>query len=329
MKNTPRFDVTVVGELNLDLILYGLPEELEPERELLADRLTLTLGSSSAIFAHNLSVLGSRVGFISRTGDDPLGENSLQWLAEGGVDVSQVRKVAGPVSTGLSVILQHMGHRNILTYPGTMSEMCFEDLDLEYLASGRHFHLSSFFLHRALLPRIVELFATLKEAGLTVSLDVNDDPSDQWDSGLWHVLPYVDVFLLNAREACKVAGLDDLQAAVAKLAAIVPVVAVKLGGEGALAQKGEQRFTSPPFQVEFVDPVGAGDSFDAGFIYQYVRRADLQTCLDYANLAGAFSTTRSGGTEAFRDRQGARCFFDAHWPRGEREAARNPTTARR
>src|SRR6516165_2860376 len=181
MKNTPRFDVTVVGELNLDLILYGLPEELEPEHELLADRLTLTLGSSSAIFAHNLSVLGSRVGFISRTGDDPLGQNSLQWLAEGGVDVSRVRKVAGPVSTGLTVILQYAGHRNILTYPGTMFEMCFEDLDLEYLISARHFHLSSFFLHRSLHSRAIELFATLKKAGLTVSLDVNDDPTDQWD----------------------------------------------------------------------------------------------------------------------------------------------------
>jgi sugar/nucleoside kinase (ribokinase family) len=316
----PQFDVTVVGELNLDLILYGLPEELTPERELLADRLTLTLGSSSAIFAHNLSVLGSRVGFISRTGNDPLGENSLQWLAEGGVDVSRVRKVAGPVSTGLTVILQHAAHRNILTYPGTMFEMCFEDLDLKYLASARHFHLSSFFLHRALLPRAIELFATLKDAGLTISLDVNDDPSDQWDSGLWAVLPYVDVFLLNAREARKVTGLDDLEAAVAKLAATVPVVAVKLGGEGALAQMGQQRFTSPPFLVELVDPVGAGDSFDAGFIHQYVRGADLQTCLDYGNLAGAFSITHPGGTEAFRDRRGVQRFFDEHWPPHEREA---------
>jgi sugar/nucleoside kinase (ribokinase family) len=320
MENLRQFDVTVVGELNLDLILYGLPEELTPERELLADRLTLTLGSSSAIFAHNLSVLGSRVGFISRTGDDPLGQNSLQWLAEGGVDVSRVRKVAGPVSTGLTVILQHAGHRNILTYPGTMFEMCFEDLDLEYLASARHFHLSSFFLHRALLPRTVELFGTMKEAGLTISLDLNDDPSDQWDSGLWRVLPYVDVFLPNAREACKVTGLDHLEDAVAKLAATVPVVAVKLGGEGALAQKGQERFTSPPFEVDFVDPVGAGDSFDAGFIHQYVRGAGLQTCLDYGNLAGAFSTTRSGGTEAFRDRQHVARFFEAHWSHSKSEA---------
>ena len=315
MESVRRFDVTVAGELNLDLILYGLPEELTPEREMLADRLTLTLGSSSAIFAHNLAVLGGRVGFISRIGTDPLGEISLERLAAGGVDVSRVRKFSGPTSTGLTVILAHAGHRNILTYPGTMFEMRFEDLDLDYLASARHFHLSSFFLHRALLPRIVELLTILRKAGLSISLDINDDPADHWDSGFWDVLPLVDVFLPNAREACKVTGAADLEAAVHKLAETVPVVAVKLGADGALALKGGHRFTSPPVQAEFVDPVGAGDSFDAGFIYQYVRGADLQTCLDYGSLAGAFSTTRSGGTEAFRDHEHFRLFFDSRWPR--------------
>ena len=96
----PNLDVTVVGELNLDLILYGLPEQLVPEREALANRLALTLGSSSAIFAHNLAVMGSRVGFTSRIGDDPLGRISLERLAEGSVDVSKVRTVSGPTTTG-------------------------------------------------------------------------------------------------------------------------------------------------------------------------------------------------------------------------------------
>ncbi len=313
MGNAPTFEVTVAGELNLDLILYGLPEELAPDRELLADRLCLTLGSSSAIFAHNLSVLGRRVGFASRIGDDPFGEISMRRLAESGVDVSAVRQVSGSTSTGLTVILTHTGHRNILTYPGTMFEMRFEDLDLDFLRSARHFHLSSFFLHRALLPRVTELFTILRRAGLSISLDTNDDPADQWGSALWEVLPLVDVFLPNAREACKVTGSDDLDAAVNKLAAAVPVVVVKLGAEGAFAQKGQQRFTSSALQVECVDPVGAGDSFDAGFICQFVRGADLQTCLDYGNLAGAFSTTRSGGTEAFRDREHFKNFFAKHF----------------
>lgn len=305
----PDFDVTVVGELNLDLILYGLPEKLEPERELLADRLALTLGSSSAIFAHNLAVMGSRVGFISRIGDDPLGRIALERLAEGGVDVSRVRRVSGPTTTGLTVILPRARFRNILTYPGTMFEMCFEDLALDYLASAKHFHLSSFFLHRALRPRIGELFRKMKEAGLTTSLDTNDDPEDRWGDDLLDVLRYVDVFLPNDREAKKIARTDNLQEAVERLAKRVPVLAVKLGPEGAMARRGKEEARRGPALVEAVDPVGAGDSFDAGFLHQYVHGADLDSCLAYGNRAGAFSTTRPGGTEAFRDQQHFRKFF--------------------
>src|SRR5262249_7014466 len=166
----PRFDVTIAGELNLDLILYGLPEQLEPERELLADRMMLTLGASSAIVAHNLSALGANVGFQSRIGDDQLGQIALDRLKQSGVDVSRVRQVPGSSTTGLTVILHHAEWRNILTYSGTIAELRWEDLDFNYLADARHFHLSSFYLQRALRPRISELFQKLKSAGLTISL---------------------------------------------------------------------------------------------------------------------------------------------------------------
>jgi sugar/nucleoside kinase (ribokinase family) len=297
----PRFDVTIAGELNLDLILYGLPDELPPERELLADRMMLTLGGSSSIVAHNLAALGSRVGFQSRIGDDQLGEIALRRLQEGGVDVSRVRRIPGAVKSGLTVILQRQAERNILTYPGTIAELCWDDLDFDYLADSRHFHLSSYYLQRALRPRVGELFQRLKAAGLTISLDTNDDPDDQWQGGLHEVLRYVDVFLPNEREARKAAGTDDLEHAIRKLSEIVPLVVVKLGPQGALAQRGKDRFLSPAQNIVSVDPVGAGDSFDAGFLHQYWRGADLPTCLASGNMAGALSTTRPGGTEAFRD----------------------------
>jgi sugar/nucleoside kinase (ribokinase family) len=297
----PRFDVTIAGELNLDLIMYGLPEQLLPERELLADRMMLTLGSSSAIVAHNLSALGSRVGFQSRIGDDPLGRISLERLQQGGVDVARVRTVPGAITTGLTVILHHEAWRNILTYAGTIAELTWDDLDLEYLADSRHFHLSSYYLQRSLRPRVAELFQYMKSKGLTISLDTNDDPDDQWEGGLQDVLRYVDVFLPNEREACKAAGTDDLEAAIRKLSEWVPLVVVKLGPKGSMAQRGNERFTSASTEVVPVDTVGAGDSFDAGFLHEFVRGADLVKCLASGNRAGALSTTRPGGTEAFRD----------------------------
>jgi sugar/nucleoside kinase (ribokinase family) len=298
----PRFDVTIAGELNLDLILYGLPEQLPPERELLADRMALTLGSSSAIVAHNLAALGSSVGFQSRIGDDELGQIALDRLRHAGVDVSHVRVVPGTAKTGLTVILPRTGWRNILTYSGTISEFCWDDLDLDYLADSRHFHLSSYYLQSGLRPRVDELLQRLKQSGLTISLDTNDDPADTWQGGLLDVLRHVDILLPNEREATKIAGTEDLETAIEKLAKLVPLLVVKLGRQGALAQRGNERFISSAFQVDAIDPVGAGDSFDAGFLHQYLRGSnDLPACLSAGNLAGALSTTRSGGTEAFRD----------------------------
>jgi sugar/nucleoside kinase (ribokinase family) len=310
----PRFDVTIAGELNLDLILYGLPEELPSERELLADNLMLTLGSSSAIVAHNLAALGVKVGFASCVGDDPLGHIAVERLRNVGVDVSKVR-MSGTTKTGLTVILQHPNGRKILTYPGSIFALTFDDLDLSYLADARHFHLSSFYLQRGLRARVPELLQKLKSAGLTVSLDPNDDPEDRWAGELKEALRYVDVLLPNAREAQQIAGTNDLQSAIDTLAQMVPVVAAKRGAEGAIARKGDQPFVSPAVQVTAMDAVGAGDSFDAGFISQYILGADLAACLEYGNLAGAFSTTRPGGTEAFGDRLYQQEFFRAHFQR--------------
>ncbi len=304
------FDITIAGELNLDLILYGLPEILPPERELLATGMMLTLGSSSAIVAHNLATLGNRVGFQSRIGDDQFGQIALDRLRQAGVDVSRVRKV--PSQTGLTVILPRLTWRNILTYSGTIAELCWHDLDLDYLAGSRHFHFSSFYLQRDLRPRVKELFQYLKQEGLTISLDTNDDPEDAWGGGLQDVLPHVDVFLPNEREAKKAAQAENLEQAIEKLSAVVPLVVVKLGRDGALAQKGRERFTVPAQRVEAVDPVGAGDSFDAGFLTQFIRGADIPACLTAGNITGALSTTRPGGTEAFRDPAHREAFLRSH-----------------
>jgi len=308
----PRFDITVAGELNLDLILYGLPDELPPEREFLVDQMMLTPGGSSAIVAHNLAALGSQVGFIARIGDDQFGQIALDHLATGGVDVSKLRRMTGSTKTGLTVILQRDSWRNMVTYAGATLELNFAYLDLDYLASSRHFHLSSFYLQRGLQSHVAKLFRRLKASGLTISLDTNDDPEDRWEGGIREALRYVDVFLPNEREARRIAGADDLEIAIAQLAAIVPVVVVKLGAQGAMAQRGPERFVSPAVGVNVVDAVGAGDSFDAGFLHQYVRGADLSACLASGNLAGALSTARPGGTEAFRDGDHRERFFREH-----------------
>jgi sugar/nucleoside kinase (ribokinase family) len=295
----PRFDVTLAGELNLDLILYGLPDELPPETELLASDMMLTLGGSSAIVAHNLAALDSKVGFISKIGIDNFGEIALARLAESGVDVSRVRRDQ-QLKTGLTVVLQRAKWRNMVTYAGTITEVGFEDLDLDYLCDSKHFHLSSYYLQRRLQPRMIELFRKLKAAGMTISLDTNDDPDGTFDSGVMEILPHVDVFLPNEREVRKISRSDDLEVAVARLAEITPLIVVKMGAEGAMAIRGKERFLSRARNIQVVDAVGAGDSFNSGFLSRFVKGATLEECLSTGNEAGARSTSCPGGTEAFR-----------------------------
>jgi len=307
-----KFDVSVVGELNLDLIFYGLPKDLEFDREHLAKDLSITLGSSSAIFTHNLALLGNKVGFSSSVGSDPLGEICLKRLGECGADLAGVRRFPGKL-TGLTAILPRGTERTILTYPGTMFEMAYDDLDLGYVLNALHLHLSSYYLHRALRPRIVDLFREAKKAGLTTSLDAQDDPEDLWAGDLLQALKYVDVLLPNEREACKIARTDDPDRAADVLAAKGPLVVIKCGKEGAFARRGKEQFAAPPYECAMVDTVGAGDSFDAGFIHQFLRGAAIQDCLKYGNLTGALSTTRAGGTEAFRDAEHRHKFLEERW----------------
>ena len=305
-------DVCVVGEINPDLILYGLPRQLKPEQETLINGFRLTLGSSSAIFAHNLAVLGTRVGIVSTIGGDLLGKMALEALATAGVDVTHVSAKSSTASTGLTVILTQPEHRFIFTYPGTMFELRYEDLDLDYIFSARHLHLSSYFLHKALRPRIADLFRAAKAKGLSTSLDTNDDPEDKWGEDLRAVLPHVDIFFPNEREAKKIAATGDLEQAIQKLSQICQSVVVKLGAKGAIASKGAAEWRSEGMPVAVVDPVGAGDSFDAGYIHRFLQGGTPENCLEFATAAGALSTTREGGTEAFKDRSSVEGFFRAN-----------------
>ena len=307
----PTVDVSVIGELNLDLILYGLPTELVLEQEHLAKDLSITLGSSSAIFAHNLACLGNKVGFSSCIGSDPFGEICLKRLGESGVDLSRVRRMSGK-TTGLTVILPQRKQRYILTFPGTMYEMSERDLELAYVFNAKHLHVSSYFLQKGVRASLSEIFRKAKVAGLTTSLDTNDDPDNRWSSEIQLLFKYTDILLPNEREACKLAHVDDLDRAAEILSQKVPILVIKRGSQGAIARVGKEKVVNFPPVVDVADPVGAGDSFDAGFVDQFIRGAKIEDCLKFANVAGSLSLTRPGGTEAFRDAQHREAFLRSH-----------------
>lgn len=315
----PALDITIAGEVNLDLILYGLDEAIPVDREVLGSNFELTLGSSSAILAHNLSVLRRRVGFITLCGSDAMGAIAMERLAEGGVELSRSKQGGPGTKTGVTILLPHGRSRRILTYPGIMLDMKVADLDIDYLASARHFHLSSLFLLRGLHAGLADLLRELKRRGLTLSLDTNDDPDGQWNGVLQEVLPLVDILLPNDDEVCRIARRGSMAEALDVLGDMIPLIAVKCGSQGAVVQQGGRRVEIPPVPVQPVDTIGAGDSFNAGFLSAWLSGAPGEECAAAGNVTGAVSTLRPGGTEAFRDRALIAEFLARHpLPAGQR-----------
>jgi sugar/nucleoside kinase (ribokinase family) len=299
-KRDSRFDVTLAGDANLDILLYGLSESLPSERELLANGMAIRPGGSAAITAHNLAALGNSVGFITTAAEDDLGKLCQAELGQAGVDLSR-RVVRKQAQTGVTVHLQHEIRRHMFTYPGATFDLSYDDLDLNYLADARHFHMASYYLQRSLTPQIPRLFSTLKQAGLTISLDPNDDPAQQWDRCILKSLPFVDILMPNEREACLLAAEPELDKAIAILRTLVPLLVVKRGVRGASAFTRAQSWHIQSRPIQFVDAVGAGDSFNAGFLHAWLRGESIEQALACGNLNGAWSTTASGGTSAFRD----------------------------
>ncbi len=305
------FDLAIAGELNLDLIMYGLPLVMETERDLLGTGFQSTLGSSSAIVAHNAATLGLRVQFAAIAGNDDFGKISLSRLNQVGVETSGVI-LDDTLSTGVTILLPHGPVRHSLTYLGSISALTVAHLNVDRLTQARHFHLSSLYLQTALHPDIVDLLRRLKAAGLTLSLDTNDDPENVWGPPLKEILPLIDLFMPSESEICRMAGAVNLEQAVARMGETVPTIVVKRGKQGCRVKHHGEVFDIAGMTVAPVDTIGAGDSFNAGFLCAWLNGLDLPTCARAGNITGALSTQAVGGTEAFRDQALRESFLREH-----------------
>lgn len=296
-----KFDVIVVGELNIDLIMSQMPSFPEVGREVLSGQMMLALGSSSAIFASNLSSMGMKVAFIGKLGTDIFGDFILNCLEGKGVYTGMIGR-SSLLQTGATVALNFGESRAMITHPGAMAQLKPADIPIHLLEQARHLHFSSYFLQPGIRPYVAELFRKAKETGLTTSFDPQWDPEEKWDLDLQQLLPYVDVFLPNEAELLLLTKTASPDKAIAKIGKVVRTMIIKQGGKGSLSYNNGKTVFKPAFyNKQVVDAIGAGDSFNAGFIYKFLQNNSLENCQEFGNLTGAISTTAAGGTAAFTD----------------------------
>ncbi len=297
--STRQYDVITFGDMCVDLIVTG--EDVVPrfgQVEKLVDDYMVEMGGSCCIFACQAARLGLRVGILGRVGDDGFGRLILRRLGGCGVDTQHVT-VDPAIKTGLGIALCQGDDRAILTYLGSLCAVGPDDVPDEFLASARHLHHGSFFLHTRLLPHMPDIFRRARELGLTTSLDTNWDPDERWNSTLADVLPLTDIFMPNEQEALHITKCSRLEDAIARLHAQgVPIVTVKRGKDGArVYYQGQEVMECTVVPATGGDSVGAGDSFDAGFLAGWLRGLPLDHCLDIACQCGRSVASAIGGLQ--------------------------------
>jgi sugar/nucleoside kinase (ribokinase family) len=299
-------DILVVGEINPDIVIADpAPVPVFGEVERIVDSITMTVGSSSAIFACGAARLELRVAFCGVVGDDPFGRFTLDAMAARGIDVSACT-VDHARPTGATVILTSGRDRAILTAMGTIGALEVDAVPPRLLDRARHVHSGGFYLQETSGGRLPGFFGAARARGLTTSFDTNWDPTERWDSGVLEMLRAADVFIPNEAEARRIARVDDAGEAARMLAAAGsagrsdggPLVVVKCGAAGALACRiGEPLVRVPAMPVETIDTTGAGDSFNAGFLRAWLDGADVGESLEFAATCGAISTRQIGGVD--------------------------------
>jgi sugar/nucleoside kinase (ribokinase family) len=307
--NSPARDVLVVGDLNPDLLVSGgdvVPRFGQQERYA---SMYMTLGGSAGIFAAGAARLGLRTALVACIGDDAVGDMALSALRARDVDAAPVRRLAGE-RTGLTIHFLRADDRAMLTEPGTFAAVTVRDAIAQLAPAPRHVHVASLFLLPDLLAAGGELVAAAHAAGATISVDTNDDPAGRFARPGW--LTSADILFPNEREALALAGgedaaaprsapaeaaRDEVVAAARVLAAAGALVVVKRGAAGALAVRGDEVCEVALPAREAVDAVGAGDSFDAGFLAAHLAGRALRDALRLGCACGALSTRAAGGVD--------------------------------
>ena len=298
-----KFDILALGELNVDLLLNRIGGFPEIGKEIFAQEMTLTLGSSTAIFAANAATLGPKVSFLGMIGRDSFGDVVKSSLRQRKVDISNLIEV-DDAATVLTAILNYDNDRANVTYPGAMSRMGVKDIRPEIIREAKHVHISSIFLQETLHRELYEIVKLVKDCGATLSMDVQFDPEETWEFDCAQILPLVDIFMPNEQELMAITRKDSVEEAIAVIRPYANVTVVKMGTRGSLVVTREQEHFLPAMlNKSVVDAIGAGDSYNAGFITGYVQGKDLETCQWLGNLTGAINTTAAGGTGAFSSKE--------------------------
>jgi len=289
--------VLYVGDINVDVMMGGLASFPVADKEITCESFDVVMGSSAVIAACAYAALGGNTAVCGLAGLDDHGDFMMKGLQEAGIDISLVQRTA-EVGTGVTVNLIQDRIRTQVTYPGTIEAFDGAGLDRSALADVDHVHFAGPYLQTRFRPRVTYVLEIAKDLGASTSLDPQWDPTGRWEfMDEW--LPLLSYLFVNEDEAMSITGSESAAQACRSLGERTACPVVKTGKDGALVLDDDRIESRPPIDVEVVDTTGAGDNFDAGFLFAVLEKKmnRVEAC-EFGNAVASRSCAFVGGTNA-------------------------------
>lgn len=278
------------GALNLDKI-YRVDKIPRADEEGFVKDLQLIPGGSAANTIVGLSRLGLETAYIGKLGNDAEGEILLSDLIKENVNSKAIIRGEGRSGTA-TILVDDAGNRAILVDPGVNDTIRYEEIDLDFVKKYKLIHLTSFICKNGLdsfnsQQRIVEEFEI-------VSFDPGMPYAERGAKEMIKILKRTTIFLPNKTEIERMFEIDYKSAAEECLSLGIDFVVVKLGSEGCWVKTLNKELQVKAFNVKVVDTTGAGDAFNTGFIYGFLRGKDLETCAKMGNYVASICIQHIG-----------------------------------
>ena len=294
-----NLDVLVIGDLNTDLILREIKGLPSIGKEILFDDYSIVIGGSGGIFANVISQIGCTTGIISKISDDFFGEFLIKKCIKNGVKTELLKTISG-TNTGLTLSLSYPEGKSQISELKLLKNMKVEEIIFDRIDSLKHVHFTSYFMMDSLKKNYIDLISKIRERykNVTISFDTNDDPEEKWDKRLLDIFKNIDILLLNERESLGISRKKNYSEAIKFFSKYTRIVIIKLGKEGYIANIDKEIYRGYCYNLlnkNFLDSTGAGDNFNAGFVFGFLKKINYEENLLFANYCGETSIEYMGG----------------------------------
>jgi len=282
-------EVIAIGELLVEIMRTRVDSPLDRPDDFVGP----FPSGAPAIFADQVARLGHSVGFVGTVGQDDFGKCLLDRFAADGVDASYVTQI-GDVATGVAFVTYFSdGRRQFIFHIGNAAAGQMPAPDADLFAGAKWLHICGSSLSAG----------EDENAGCLIAFDPNLRPEllggeDALRRVCAPILDVATLVLPSGEEAQILTGTSDPQAACqALVGGGAQYVALKRGAAGCTIFTADSIVSISGFSIDVVDPTGAGDCFDAGFVVGLVEQLPLEEVGRLANACGALATTAKGPME--------------------------------